>query len=177
LLDLTQNYFSLFGFQPEFHMDVNELTLRYREIQSANHPDRFVGRNDQEQRVAVQTAAFVNEAYQCLKSPLLRAEYLLELQGIETGREERTHHDTEFLLEQMQLREQLEAITQLKAPLLALDPWLAEVEKRAQQLQATFGKTFEAGDNAGAMDSVLKWKFLIKLRADAERLREHLEQD
>jgi len=177
LLDLTQNYFALFGLRPNFHVDVDSLTLRYREIQSTIHPDRFVGKGEQAQRMAVQSASFVNEAYQCLKTPLCRAEYLLRLQGIETQQEERTHHDTEFLLEQMELRERLEAFTRQADPWQAFDLFLTNVEKRTEQMQESFGKAFEAGDNAGAVDSVLKWKFLVKLRADAERLRDHLEQD
>lgn len=177
MLDLTQNYFTLFGLPPDFDVDLEALTLRYRDIQSAIHPDRFVGKPDQEQRLAVQSAAFVNEGYQCLKTPLLRAEYLLRLQGHETGQEERTHHDTEFLLEQMQLREQLEAVTQQADPWRSLDLWLADVARRTQLVQEVFGKAFKSGDNAGAMDGVLKWKFLVKLQVDAEKLRDHLEQD
>jgi len=177
LLDLTQNYFALFGLRPDFHVDVDALTLRYRDIQSTIHPDRFVGKSEQEQRMAVQFAAFVNEAYLCLKTPLLRAEYLLQLQGLDTQHEERTHHDTQFLLEQMELREILEAAARQADPWQALDLWFADVAKRTQVVQERFGKAFAAGDNAGAVDSVLKWKFLVKLRADAERLRDHLEQD
>lgn len=177
MLDLTQNYFGLFGLQPVFDLDMDVLTLRYREIQSAIHPDRFVGKSDQAQRQAVQSAAFVNEAYQCLKMPLLRAEYLLRLQGHEMQQEERTHQDSEFLLEQMQLREQLEMVEQQKDPFRALERWLADLANRTQSMQEAFGKAWQTGDTARAVDSVLKWKFLVKLRTDADKLRDHLEQE
>ena len=127
--------------------------------------------------MAVQTAAFVNEAYHCLKHPLQRAEYLLRLKGHDLGNEGRTHRDTVFLLEQMQLREQLESVARQENPLRALDAWRTDVAGRIQFLQEVFAKAFEAGDDEQAVDSVLKWKFLVKLQSDAERLQDHLEQD
>lgn len=177
LLDLTQNYYALFGLAPHFEIDVDVLSRHYRDIQSSIHPDRFVGSGDQEQRVAVQTAAFVNEAYHCLKNPLLRAEYLLRLKGHDLNSEARSHHDTAFLLEQMGLREQLEAIPRQANPSLSLELWKADVARKVRHVQETFARALEAGDEECAVDNVLKWKFLVKLRSDADRLQDHLEQD
>lgn len=158
-------------------MDMEALSRHYRDIQSSIHPDRFVAGGEREQRIAVQTAAFVNEAYHCLKNPLARAEYLLQLQGYDMNNEARTHRDTAFLLEQMALREQLEAVAQQARPLQVLDAWQAEVAGRIQQVHETFARAYGAGDKVRAIDSVLKWKFLVKLQSDADRLQEHLEQD
>src|SRR5258706_8814504 len=56
----------------------------------------------------MQMTTRVNEAYRTLKSPVLRAKYLLELHGVDVGFETNTAMPPEFLVEQMELREQLE---------------------------------------------------------------------
>jgi DnaJ-domain-containing protein 1 len=54
--------------------------------------------------------AIINTAFDTLKSPLLRATYLLELQGINAFDEKDTQMDVDFLMNQIELRESLEAI-------------------------------------------------------------------
>jgi len=49
-------------------------------LQQEFHPDRFASKGDVDKRLAVQTASLINQAYDTLKSPLKRAQYLLELQ-------------------------------------------------------------------------------------------------
>lgn len=176
LLDLTQNYFSLFDLPPVFDLDGADLAVRYRDIQARVHPDRFADQGAPQQRIAVQTAAFVNEAYQCLKNPLRRAQYLLVLAGHAIHSDTHTHQDHAFLLEQMQLREELERVSQQTDP-AALDTLLDHIRVRTAQLQAAFVQAFIAKDYTQAMDSVLKWQFLVKLQADAHRLAEHFDQD
>lgn len=74
-----KNYFELFGLSVQFDVDIRSVADRYRELQRATHPDQFASGTDQEQRIAVEQAALVNDAYQTIKSPLKRAQYLLEL--------------------------------------------------------------------------------------------------
>lgn len=59
---------------------------------------------------ALQQAATINAAYQALRHPLKRAEYMLLLQGIDINNEQHTMHDTAFLMEQLELREELDNI-------------------------------------------------------------------
>ena len=62
-----------------------------------------------EQRVALQWATFVNEAFDTLKSPIARAQYLLKLNAPELAVEgARVNLPHEFLMQQMQWREALE---------------------------------------------------------------------
>src|SRR5690349_23456145 len=105
----TQNHFELFGLPPQFAVDAAALQTRYRELQREVHPDRFARASQAEQRVSMQLATRVNEAYQTLKSPIARAGYLLELQGIDPEFETNTAMPAEFLAEQMEQRERLEA--------------------------------------------------------------------
>ena len=64
-------------------------------------------RSEQDQRLALEQSAGLNEAYQVLRSAPLRARYLLALRGQELALEV-TVQDPEFLLQQMSLREELE---------------------------------------------------------------------
>jgi len=105
---LTSSHFELFGLAPAFALDVARLESAYRDIQSKVHPDRFAHAGDAERRASMQMTTRVNEAYRTLKSPVQRAKYLLELNGVDVGFETNTAMPREFLMQQMEIREKLE---------------------------------------------------------------------
>ncbi|WP_241153293.1 co-chaperone HscB, partial [Pseudomonas viridiflava] len=96
-----------FELKPDFQLDLDQLATRYRELARGVHPDRFADASEREQRTALERSASLNEAYQTLKSPPKRARYLLAMNGNEVPLEV-TVHDPDFLLQQMQWREELE---------------------------------------------------------------------
>ena len=103
----TPCHFALFELQPSFNLALDQLAVRYRELARGVHPDRFADASEREQRLALEQSASLNEAYQTLKNPPKRARYLLALQGGELPLEV-TVHDPEFLMQQMQWREDLD---------------------------------------------------------------------
>ena len=107
-VDLNQNHFEIFGVAAKFEVDLAALENRYRELQREVHPDRFASASQAAQRVSMQLATRVNEAYQTLKSPVARAAYLLHLHGVDPEFETNTAMPAEFLGEQLELREALE---------------------------------------------------------------------
>ena len=104
------NYFELFHLAPSFVLDANQLAVQYRQLQQQYHPDRYAAASDGERLQALQQASDVNAAYQTLKDPLSRAEYLLTLQGLDIRDEQQTLQDPEFLMQQLDWREELEAL-------------------------------------------------------------------
>ncbi len=104
-LHFGSDHFTLFGLSPLFRIDSLALDQRFRELQARVHPDRFVQAGESERRVSLQWATRVNEAYQILKSPLSRAQYLLNLAGQGVDKENNTAMPPEFLMEQMEWRE------------------------------------------------------------------------
>ena len=58
----------------------------------------------------MQTASLINEAYETLVSPLKRAQYLMQLDGYDSHQENHVSHDGLFLMEQIELREELEML-------------------------------------------------------------------
>lgn len=104
-MELTDDFFTLFGLPKCFRLDPGALDHRYREIQSQVHPDRFANAGEREKRLSMQWATRANEAYQTLKTPLERAKYLLHLAGHDIQAENNTAMPADFLFEQMEWRE------------------------------------------------------------------------
>ncbi|WDM85758.1 Fe-S protein assembly co-chaperone HscB [Ehrlichia sp. JZT12] len=77
---MYKDYFSLFKLDLQFSIDIQTLEKNYVALQRNHHPDLFSLQS--EKRLASEIIAKVNKAYQILKSPIKRAEYLLEIKGI-----------------------------------------------------------------------------------------------
>jgi len=103
-----EDYFTLFDLLPAYDLDPAVLAVRYRALQRSTHPDRFANASPAERRRAVERTAELNTAFQTLKDPMRRARHLLTLQGVNTDDETDTVMDPGFLMEQMELREQLD---------------------------------------------------------------------
>jgi molecular chaperone HscB len=104
-LNISADFFSLLNLPQRQALDATELESNFRELQAYVHPDRHVRASDADQRLAMQWASRVNEAFQTLREPLRRANYLLGLKGHDTGLESNTAMPVEFLMAQMELRE------------------------------------------------------------------------
>jgi molecular chaperone HscB len=104
-MNLLQDHFALLGLPRRYALDTTDLEHRYRDVQARVHPDKHAHLGDAERRQSMQWATQVNAAYQTLKNPLTRARYLLELEGHDPEVERNTAMPTDFLVEQMELRE------------------------------------------------------------------------
>jgi molecular chaperone HscB len=127
MLDFSKNYFELFGLPVGYIVDTEQLSAHYRELQRAVHPDRFANATEQERRLSMQGAVRINEAYETLKDPVLRASYLLSLNGIEMEHGRETTRDAAFLMEQMELREELEAARDKPDPYAVIAEFMTDV--------------------------------------------------
>jgi len=107
-MNLADDDFTLFGVPRRFAQDRAELDRRWRQLQAQVHPDRFASEGAAAQRVAMQWAVRVNEAYQRLKQPLARGAYLCELRGAKIDAERNTAMPAAFLMQQMAWREALD---------------------------------------------------------------------
>ncbi|TDQ59682.1 co-chaperone protein HscB [Mesocricetibacter intestinalis] len=128
------NPFSLFDLPVQFAIDQNLLAQRYLRLQKTLHPDNFAQASVQEQRLAMQKSAEINDALQILKDPILRAEKIIALNCEQVkDPEQKSSHDMAFLMQQMQWREQLEEIAATKAQ-DALDELRREVEEKQGEM-------------------------------------------
>lgn len=173
--DFNRNHFELFGLAPGFALDSAALEQAYRALQSQVHPDKFTHLSPVEQRASMQWSTRVNEAYQALKSPLNRAQYLLQLQGIDALAERDTAMPGDFLMQQMEWREDMQEAREA-ADVAALQTIEAEIAITAQQLRAVLARQLdEQHDYLGAAQSVRKLKFMDKLVVEIHDTYEALE--
>ncbi|WP_127960207.1 co-chaperone HscB [Serratia microhaemolytica] len=173
------NYFTLFALPQCYQLDISNMTLRYQELQRQYHPDRVASQPERQRLIALQQAATINEAYQTLKHPLRRAEYLLLLQGIDIRNEQQTLRDSAFLMQQLELREELDtiehqAIRNSADALQALATFTARVEKLLLSYRQQMVTQLDQQQWSQAADSVRKLRFLDKLQQQQEQLEEKL---
>ncbi|MYN15467.1 Fe-S protein assembly co-chaperone HscB [Rugamonas sp. FT107W] len=156
-----QNHFELFNLPQQFAVDAGALDSAYRDVQGRVHPDKFVNATDAEKRVAMQWATRANEAYQTLKNPQKRAQYMCELNGVDLQTESNTAMPMAFLMQQMEWREELGDARAAKDSdaLEALDKQLRG-ERKARL--AEIEKQIDAGDFHAAAQGVRALMFLEK---------------
>ena len=175
--DLTSNYYELFQLPVSFEVDLKDLSDRYRTLQSSIHPDKFANASDLERRLSVQQSARINEAFQTLKNPLRRARYLLELNGVDMNADTDTSMDPMFLMQQMELRERLEAVNDSAHPaeeLLEINNDIDEIlEGIIRELKTIFCDA-AVDDLKTARDCVRRMQFMTRLQEEAEVMEETL---
>ncbi len=178
MLDFSKNYYELFGLPVSYSVDASELAESYRNLQRVVHPDRFASASEQERRLSMQGATLINEAFQTLKDPMLRAKYLLSLHGKEMGDGRESTQDMEFLMEQMELREQLAEVKEQADPLDVVANIIGGIDNRILVLIEKLTQQFASAEPEHleqARETVLKMQFLQKLHQDAESLEAELE--
>lgn len=156
-----QNHFELFQLPVRFGIDSAALDSAYREVQGKVHPDRFVNATDAEKRVAMQWATRANEAYQTLKHPQKRAQYLCELNGVNLQVESNTAMPMAFLMQQMEWREAL-AEARADKDVGALESLDGQVREDRKARMAALEQLLNAGDFHGAAEGLRALMFLEK---------------
>ena len=172
-MNLASTDFELFDIEPRFAIERDALDTRWRALQGEVHPDRFAAQGAAAQRVAMQWAVRVNEAYRRLKNPLQRAAYLCELNGAAIEAENNTAMPAAFLMQQMAWRESLDDAHDLAA-VRALETEVAVYRKEAL---ATLQHTLDdARDFAAAASQVRALMFVERFALDLDARLEALGQ-
>lgn len=165
MIDFTRNHFELFGLPLRFHIDAPALQRAYRDLQRDVHPDRYAGASDHEKRLALQASAHVNEAYRTLKDPVPRAEYLLQLAGIDATAETDTRLPIDFLTRQLERREAADEARSAHDE-RSLAAILDDVRRESGALLADMEDVLAGDDREPARMRVRELRFLAKLDDD-----------
>ena len=169
------SHFELFGLAPAFALDRVALERSYRDIQSRVHPDRFASAGDAERRASLQWTTRVNEAYRVLTDPVQRAKHILELHGVDVAFETNTQMPTDFLMQQLELREELEGAVR-KKDAAALDGLRCGLSESRALLGNEIAEAIDVRkDYAGAADLVRKLMFLDRLHEEVGAAYEEVE--
>lgn len=174
--DIRQNFFELFELPVSTQIDHSALRKKYMTLQRQFHPDRYAAADEQHRRVAAQIAARVNEAHNTLSNPLKCAEYCLSLKGIDVGAETDSAMDPQFLMEQMEWRENLEDIADAgDGALTKLAALREEIRDSIERIAAQTADQLAAGEDSAAREQVRKWQFLVKIDREAQAVGARLD--
>jgi molecular chaperone HscB len=167
-LSLQASDFALFGLPERFAIDLAQLDAKWKQLQGAAHPDRFATETAAAQRVAMQWAIRINEAYRRLKDPLARAAYLCTLHGVDLQAENNTAMPAAFLMQQMEWRDALSEAGTLDAVDALSDEVGASRSATLKSLQARIDDDADVDWRAVA-DTVRGLMFVDKFMSDIDK--------
>ncbi|KAI3443356.1 hypothetical protein Pfo_000021 [Paulownia fortunei] len=128
------DYFQIFGLGREYKVEVEELEKKYKDWQKKLHPDLVHSKSQREREYAAEQSARVIDAYRTITDPLLRAIYIVKLDGVLVDEEERIA-DPELLAEVMELREAVEEAEDTQA--------LNEIQAQLREKLRYWSNSFE----------------------------------
>ncbi|ACB33313.1 co-chaperone Hsc20 [Leptothrix cholodnii SP-6] len=172
-MKLSDDDFTLFDLPRRQALDVQLLDQRWKALQAEVHPDRFASEGVAAQRLAMQWAVRVNEAYRRLKQPLSRAAYLCELHGEPVQAENNTAMPAAFLMQQMSWREELEDAHTLEQVEALADDVATHERQLIAQLAAVID---QRQDWPAAAAQVRALMFVARFVADVDRRLDALGQ-
>lgn len=168
------NPFALFDLPVAFQVDSALLNERYLALQKSLHPDNFSAASAQEQRLAIQKSAEINDALRILKDPIARADSIIALNtGEQEDPEEKSNKDIGFLMQQMEWRETLENIENRKDT-DELTAFAQEINQIRHAILSELSTALDAQQWDIARAITDKLRFIKKLQTEIERVEETL---
>lgn len=159
---LKQNYFELFGLQQDYRVDLRELQDNLRTLQKQYHPDNFAAESAEITNQALVLSSQINQAYTTLSEPLSRAIYLLQLHGITVDLVHDTKFSNEFLMAQIELREQISEAED-SGDFDALEEIEKNLAKESNSLAVKIGESFTIGQYQQITELIKQLAFYNKL--------------
>ena len=168
------NPFALFDLPVAFQVDSVLLNERYLALQKSLHPDNFSAASAQEQRLAIQKSAEINDALRILKDPITRADSIIAINTGETENpEEKSNNDIDFLMQQMEWRETLENIEN-RQDTDELTAFAKEINQIRHAILSELSTALDAQHWDIARAITDKLRFIKKLQTEIERVEETL---
>jgi molecular chaperone HscB len=141
-----------------FTIDLDALKKEFLQLQARAHPDLHPPENKNK---AQALSARINEAYKTLQSPLLRAQYLLSLRGIELAEDETAKvDDPELLMEVLDARERIEE-AEAEEDLVDMK---MENEARIEESVKTLEDAFAADNIEAAKAEAVRLRYWINIK-------------
>ena len=155
------NHFERLNIKPLFNIDLKMLNIRYLESQKLLHPDNFVLKSKDEQKLSMLHSQLLNEAFLILKDSILRAQCILEIFGI-TSEES---HDSNFLIKVMEIQENLEN-TQIKSNLLLI---INDILINIQESEKALTEAFKNKNYNLVQKILFRLRYFTKIHIDARK--------
>jgi len=167
---LPQTHYDFFpSFGPDalppkgpFTLDLSLLRREFLQLQAKAHPDLAPA---EKKRQAEALSARINEAYKTLQNPLLRAQYILELRGIDVAGDETAKvEDPELLMEVLETREVIEEAASEEE----LQPLRELNERRIAGSVGVLEEAFKNDDMDAAKEEAVKLRYWINIRESVD---------
>jgi molecular chaperone HscB len=100
------NYFELYGLPVLMKVNVAEIQRKFYELSRQYHPDFHIQSAEDQQADVLEKSADVNKAYKVFQNPDDIIKYVLQLKNL-IHEEEKYELDPEFLMQVMEINEQL----------------------------------------------------------------------
>ncbi len=165
------DHFSRLGLRVTFELADRDLDLAYFALQRHLHPDRFANKSAREKSLSQQQATAINDAYETLKEPLRRADYLVHLKGMGVFPEGcNLVNDQMLLMESMELRE---ALAEAESP-GQVDAITARANEDIKVCIEQLSALFADDDIEGACRLTTRLKYLKKLAEECRARKARL---
>ena len=161
----TSNAFALLGLEPRFDLDADAIERAFFERSKEVHADRFASAPAAERVAALSRSRALNDAYQAIKKPVARAEYLLARAGVVIGDNERL--DPAFLMEILELREEL-AEARAAGKLDAVGALQGQMAARRNAAVAALPALFAANDLPAIKERLIVLRYLHRFLEECD---------
>ncbi|KAJ0778127.1 putative DnaJ domain, co-chaperone Hsc20, co-chaperone HscB oligomerization [Helianthus annuus] len=160
-VDHSVDYFRIFGLERKFDIEDGSLEGIYKNWQKKLHPDLVHTRSKEEREYAAEQSARVIDAYTTLRKPLLRAIYLMRLEGVEVD-EEQTVSEPELLGEIMEIREAVEEAADSQA----LKNIQSQMEEKLRHWSNSFANAFGSKSYDEAVKSIQRMTYYHRVNEE-----------
>jgi molecular chaperone HscB len=176
--DSRADRFQVLGVERRFAVDLAAVERRYKEMTRVLHPDRFARADARARRASLARSVQLNQAWRTLKDPVRRAEYLLELAGLDVGGElgptqprpsgerQRVPVPQALLLEMLELREEL-AEARAAGARERVAAMEAAVRTRRQAAMGIVATALEAADHEAAAQQLVAVRYYDRFLEEA----------
>jgi len=154
-------------------LDLDELQQNYRTLQKKLHPDRFHRKSEKEKSFSRDQSASLNNAFKVLSNDLLRAQYLLSLNGVDVLAEGKNLVDPVVLSEILESREELDSSEKLEE----VTQIAQNNEQKYNQTVETLKQNFESNDFEAAKRNTIYLQYLSKIKEECEQRILHLSKE
>jgi len=164
------NYFDIIGVKKDFDIAHDQVQQKYKQLQTLLHPDKFGQKSEEEKEISENLSSLVNKAYSTLINPLDRGLYILKLHNVSIP-EETTSLEPEFLMEIMEINEQIEEASEDKGKTLEL---LKINRSVLDSLTKQISQSFHNENIDEAKRLLIKMKYYISIENRLKQLKQSL---
>ncbi|EGG15007.1 hypothetical protein DFA_09827 [Cavenderia fasciculata] len=158
------NPFDIFSIKPEYNVDLKDISNRFKQLQKKLHPDLFQTLSKKEQDLSKDQATALNGAYNILRSPFLRAEFMLNDKGLDL--ENVSDVDPEVLMEILEIREEIEAAEENED---AIKEIAHTNRQKMNQVEKKLDQLFKENNYDEALNQAVYLRYLTRIQEEVHK--------